>query len=242
MAFTDETSGNPARSGLGFISPGEVKVGIDVVSKIGTTFHQGSTAPYPYVGDPHNNATDSARAARADAYLVAALYGSVAAARGAMGIRSAVGAATEKTLWDVVLSSIERLAPNVWNEAKAQGPTVEAVDDGALALQELWAKQIPFRDAWAGHSAADHSIKNQATVDVADKLAALPGAAVTALPAPGSTARIPAGSPLAGTGPTQGAPSSGGGINQLGVAGGGGLVPWILGGALLYAIAKRVRR
>ena len=240
MAFTDESSGNPARSGLGFVTPGEVKAGIDVVSKIGTTFHQGSTAPYPYVGDPHNNATDSARAARADAYLVAALYGSVQAARYAMGTRGAVGAATERVLYDVVLSSIERLVPNVWKEATAQGPLVETTDDGTAALQELWAKQVPFRDAWAGHSAADHSVKSQATVDLANKLAALPGAAVTALPAPGATARIPAGSPLAGTGPTQGAESSGG-INQLGVAG-GGLIPWVLGGALLYAIAKRVRR
>ena len=232
-------AGNPARSGLGFVSPGEVKVGIDAVSKIGTAFHQGSTAPYPYVGDPHNNATDSARAARADAYLIAALYGSVPAARGAIGIRGAVGAATEKTLWDVVLSSIERLAPNVFSEARAAGPMVESADDGAAALQELWAKQIPFRDLWAGHSAADHSIKSQATVDLADKLAALPGAAVTALPAPGSSARIPIGSPLAGTGPTQGFPSSGG-INQAGMAGSdGGLMKWILGGALLYAVAKK---
>ena len=257
MAFTDGRR-RPPQLGVLTEAAAAVEVGRKAIGTLGTVFHSGSTAPYPYVNDPHNNATDAARAARADAYLVAALYGSVLAARYALGARQSSGAATEQKLYDVVLSSIQRLAPQIASAAQTAGLLNDA-GDGRGGLEELWRMQIPFRDPWAGHNSGDHSVLDAATVDLANKLAALSAVGVTALPQPGQLATIPAGSPFS-TGATAGAAAGGaiggtpgvgvgaggaggvggGGITQAGLAGGGSaFFPLILAAALAYALTRK---
>lgn len=252
MAFT---GGRKPQLGVLTEAVAAVDVGRKAIGTLGTVFHSGSTAPYPYVSDPHNNATDAARAARADAYLVGALYGSVLSARYALGARQSSGAATEQKLYDVVLTSIQRLAPQIASAAQTAG-LVHDAGDGRGGLEELWRMQVPFRDPWAGHNSGDHSVLDAATVDLANRLAALAAVGVTALPEPGQLATMPAGSPLssyatagaAAGGAIGGAPGigaggaagAGGGITQAGMIGSGGVVfPLILAAALAYALTRK---
>lgn len=250
MAFTQERE----RSGLGFIA--EAKGAYDAGQLLAGAFHSGSTSPYPWPGDPHNNATDSARAARGDAYLVAALYGSTDAARYALGARQSSGAATEQRLYDLILSAIQRLVPAVYSAARSAGLLHDA-GDGRGGLQELWRLQVPFSDKWAGHNSGDHSVLDQATIDLVNKLAAL-GPGVSAVPQPGQPVVMPAGSPLAGpaaagaaagggafgggvgAGAGAGAGVGGGGVTQAGMVGGSSaMLPLVLAAALAYALTRK---
>lgn len=229
MAFTG--SSDDAGAQLGLISvaaiPGVINVGKTLLGGL----DKGSKGPYPLVG--MNNATDQARSARAYAYQLGAEAGSVKSARLALGARQTRGAVTEQALYDRVLQGITQYAPDVMAQARAAGPLHDS-DDGRQGLEELWALQIPFTAPWAGHATSDHSVIDQGSVELAEKLAGLAGIgpyADTKLP---NGAPTPTGDVYLMPPPWTGAvpPSSGGtaGAAGGGVVAGGGHYPAGSGG------------
>lgn len=240
MAFTSEavSSANRRPDGLGAVDPGTVLAVAKGVQVVGGYFDKGSKGPYPLVNQ--GNKIDQSRAARADSYLVGAQHGSVTSARLALGARQTQGASTERALYDHILQVMASTAGATLTQARALGPLFDA-GDGRQGLQELWALQIPFTDAWAGHNTADGSVLDPSTIELANRLAQLAGGG------PGVTASGGS-APSSGGGSTPtggGVPSSGGGVSTtpfpVAQAGTGNLLGLGLLGAAAYLLFSKRR-
>lgn len=230
---------DPSRLGL---PAALVQAGISAAGSIIGGLDKGSKGPYPLVGQ--GNATDQARAARAESYLIGAALGSVLSARLALGARQRVGATTEKALYDHIIQEMAAVAPSTLAQARTLG-TADDAGDGRQGLAELLRLNQGFSAPWAGHAGADHSVLDQSSVDLANKLheldvqhgtntmtlADVPGVAsvagVTAPPVSGG------GGGATGQGTGTGAP----GAQQAGMFGGGAGTLLLLG-AGLYAVTK----
>lgn len=223
-----------AASRLGLLT--EVKGAIDIGTRIVSSFDKGSKGPYPLVGE--GNATDQARAARAESYLIGAVLGSVLSARLALGARQRVGASTEKALYDHKIEQMQALAPGVLAQARTLG-TVDDAGDGRQGLAELKRLGRGFSAPWAGHASADHTVLDQSTIELANELHALDvqhgtnTRTVEDLGAAGTVAATP-GTP--GTTPAPGAT----GPKQAGMLG-GSLTTYALLGGGLYLLAKAIK-
>ena len=228
-------------SPLGFVSPQLVQGAVQIGTSIVSHFDSGSKGPYPLVGE--GNATDQARAAKAESYLIGAVLGSVLSARLALGARQRVGASTEKALYDHKIEQMQALAPGVLAQARTLGPSFDA-DDGRQGLAELQRLNRGFSAPWAGHAGSDHSVLDQSTIELANQLVQLDASNHTltrtvedlgyaTTPASGATA------PPGATTPGAPGATTPVGPKQASLLG-GNLTTYVVLGGLAYLVAKRL--